>query len=170
MTPELMPENHNWFAVYTKPRWEKKIADLLSNKGIENYCPLTKVQKHWSDRKKIIQEPLIKSYVFVCIKEEEKQEVRNTPGVLNFVYWMGKPAVIKNEDILKIRKFLNEFKNVHTENSNIRLNDKVRILNGVLMMEEGTVIEINRRTVKLMLPGLGVNLVAVIKKQSIEPV
>ena len=51
--------------MYTRPRWEKKIASLLDSRGIENYLPLNKILKQWSDRKKIVQEPLFKGYIFV---------------------------------------------------------------------------------------------------------
>ncbi|MEI9958604.1 MAG: transcription termination/antitermination NusG family protein [Ferruginibacter sp.] len=61
-----------WHAVYTKPRWEKKVAALLEARGIEYYCPLNKVVKQWSDRKKVVLEPLFKSYVFVHVEEAKK--------------------------------------------------------------------------------------------------
>ena len=63
--------SQKWYAVYTKPRWEKKVNSLLLQKGIEVYCPLNKVRRKWSDRIKTIEEPLFKSYVFVKIKDEE---------------------------------------------------------------------------------------------------
>ncbi len=55
----------HWYAIYTKPRWEKKVHHLLSEKGLEAYCPLNKVTRKWSDRMKTVEEPLFKSYVFV---------------------------------------------------------------------------------------------------------
>jgi transcription antitermination factor NusG len=64
-----------WFALYTKPRWEKKINTALLKKGIESWCPLQIIEKQWSDRKKIIEEPLFRSYVFVKISAEEKNNV-----------------------------------------------------------------------------------------------
>ena len=82
-----------WFAIYTRPRWEKKVNHLLLQKGIESYCPLNKVRRKWSDRIKTIEEPLFKSYVFVRIADEERTPVRMTNGVVNFVYWNGKPAL-----------------------------------------------------------------------------
>ncbi|HRX93358.1 MAG TPA: transcription termination/antitermination NusG family protein, partial [Chitinophagaceae bacterium] len=57
--------NKRWLAVYTKPRWEKKVNKLFKEKGLESYCPLNKVRRKWSDRMKIVEEPLFKSYVFV---------------------------------------------------------------------------------------------------------
>jgi transcription antitermination factor NusG len=103
-----------WLAIYTKPRWEKKIDQLLIEKGIESYCPLNKVMRKWSDRMKLVEEPLFKSYVFVHINEQEEQTVRLVHGVLNFVYWLGKPAVIKQVEIDRIKMFLNDFHDVKT--------------------------------------------------------
>ena len=98
----------HWYAIYTKPRWEKKVHALLTEKKIESYCPLNKVRKKWSDRMKTVEEPLFKSYVFARVSEEEQTRVRMTAGVMNFVYWQGKPAIIRAKEIETIRKFLND--------------------------------------------------------------
>jgi transcription antitermination factor NusG len=70
--------NKKWLAIYTRPRWEKKVNLLLQEKGVESYCPLNKVKRKWSDRVKIIEEPLFKSYVFVKVSDDEKTTVRMT--------------------------------------------------------------------------------------------
>jgi len=98
--------SQKWYAIYTRPRWEKKVNGLLVQKGIEVYCPLNKVRRRWSDRIKTIEEPLFKSYVFVRISDEERTGVRMTNGVVNFVYWNGKPALIKEKEIQTIKLFL----------------------------------------------------------------
>ena len=98
-----------WLAVYTRPRWEKKVNQLLKEKGVESYCPLNKVRRKWSDRVKIVEEPLFKSYVFVKVNEADRAAVRMTAGAINFVYWGGKPAIIKEKEIAAIRKFLDEY-------------------------------------------------------------
>jgi transcription antitermination factor NusG len=98
--------SQKWYAVYTRPRWEKKVNTLLLQKGIEAYCPLNKVRRKWSDRIKTVEEPLFKSYVFVKIKDEDRTNVRMTNGVVNFVYWNGKPAIIKEKEIQTIKRFL----------------------------------------------------------------
>ena len=144
-----------WLAVYTKPRYEKKVAELLTKKGIENYCPLNRIQKQWSDRKKIILEPLFKSYVFVCIDADETLAVRQTNGVMNFVYWLSKPAVIRHEEIDIIKRFLNDHANVKLEKVAVNVNDTVRIISGPFMEQEGKVISITNRSIKIMLPSLG---------------
>jgi transcription antitermination factor NusG len=163
-----MPENVNWYAVYTKPRWEKKVAELLVRKKIETYCPLNRVHRQWSDRKKIILEPLFTSYVFVRISDAEQLQVRMTDGVLNFVYWLGKPAVIKDEEIDVIKRFLNDHDNVQVEKTFVNVNDHVRVISGPLMMREGNVVEVKHKTVKVSLPTLGYTLIAEVDKQNLE--
>jgi transcription antitermination factor NusG len=158
----------NWYAVYTRPRWEKKVAEYLLEKGIEHYCPLNKVTRQWSDRKKVVMEPVFKGYVFVKPVEEKKWEVRKIPGILNYVYWLGKPAVIKEEEIITIRKFLNEFHDVVVEKRELVVNSTVRITHGVLMNYEGMVIEVfgNRAVVKI--DSLDIRLSAHFDKKNLE--
>ena len=161
----------HWFAVYTKPRWEKKVAGILDDNGIENYCPLNKVVKQWSDRKKVILEPLFKSYVFVRVKDSEKWDLKNINGILNFVYWLGKPARIKEEDIFTIKKFLNEFSDVQIEEvSRLTVNSKVRIKQGLLMNYNGVLVEINGSRAKVRIETMGVQLSANFDKKNLEPV
>lgn len=165
-----MPDNKlYWFAVYTKPRWEKKVAKLLDEQGIENYCPLNKVIKQWSDRKKVVLEPLFKSYVFVRIADEEKWGLKKINGILNFVYWLGKPARIKDEEIAVIKKFLNEFSEVHIEEQNqLKLNSTVRVKQGVMMNYKGILIELSGKKAKVKIESMGVQLYAQFEKKNLE--
>ena len=116
----------NWYAVYTKPRWEKKIAQKLQEKGITAYCPLNKVTRQWSDRKKVVLEPLFKGYVFVQIEDEKKWDARLVNGVLNYVYWNGKVAIIRDDEIDTIRRFLHEFSDVEVRPSLISRQGMIR--------------------------------------------
>ena len=158
----------NWYAVYTKPRFEKKIAETLSKKGFENYCPLNRVLRQWHDRKKVVLEPLFNSYIFVHTDENRMIDIRRIPGVINFVYWLKKPAVISAGEIDLIRKFLNEYSDVTLEKIPIKINDNIRILRGPLMYKEGNVIGIHNRTVKVLLPSLGYQMVAQVERNNIE--
>lgn len=159
-----------WYALYTRPRWEKKVADLLDKKKVEVYCPLNKVKKQWADRKKVVLEPLFTSYVFVCVSPQEHLKIKETDGVISIVHWLNKPAVIRQEEIDTIRKFLEEYENVKLEKLSVQQNDIVRIINGPLMMWEGNVIEVRTNTVKITLPSLGQTLVAEIRKENLERV
>ena len=159
-----------WFAVYTKPRWEKKVFTLLQEKKITAYCPLNKVRKKWSDRYKIVHEPLFKSYVFVQVEENETANVRTVSGVVNFVYWNGKPAVIKEEEINTIRRFLNEYGHVEAEHIQFKPNQRVKIMSGVLMDEDGIVVRSNKNKVQVILQNLGFKLTARLSANEIRPV
>src|SRR3954462_7485695 len=128
-----------WYAIYTRPRWEKKVNTLLSEKKIESYCPLNKVRRKWSDRIKTIEEPLFKSYVFVRIEDSDRTNVRMTGGVVNFVYWDGKPAVIREKEIQTIRRFMNEHENVELMRMDLSRDERVRISSGPMMDQEGRV-------------------------------
>lgn len=160
-----------WFVVYTKSRCEKKIAALLEKKGITNYCPLNRVQKQWADRKKIVYEPLFPSYVFVGAVEEELYAIKQLSNdIVNFVYWLGKPATIKDEEIESIKRFLQNYTNVTLEKSKVRIGDLVRIINGPLMNLEGNITAIANRKVKLSLPSLGYIMIAEVKLSNVAPV
>src|SRR5882757_8464671 len=158
----------SWYAVHTRPRWEKKVAGQLAKKRLEYYCPLNKVQRQWSDRKKIILEPLFTSYVFVRLSETEHLPVLQTDGVLSFVYWLKKPAVIRDEEIEAIRRFMNDYESVKLEKTEVNVNDRVRIIGGPLMEREGNIVEIKHKTVKVQLPSLGYTLTATIEKSNVE--
>lgn len=163
-----MENNTWWHAVYTKPRWEKKVAALLEEKGIEYYCPLNKVVKQWSDRKKTVLEPLFKSYVFVKVAEDKKWDILATNGIINYVTWLGKPAKIKESEIATIRKFLKEFDSVEVVETNLEINASVKIKQGVLMNYRGIVMHLtgNRATVKI--ESMGMQLTTLIEKKNLE--
>ena len=159
-----------WYAVYTRPRWEKKVYALFQEQGITAYCPLNKVRKKWSDRYKIVHEPLFKSYVFVQVEENEMTKVRMVSGVVNFVYWNGKPAVIKEGEIHTIRRFLNEYEHVEAEPVHFAPNQRVKIMSGVLMDKEGVVIHSDKNKVQIILESLGFKLTARLNRNEIRPV
>ncbi|HEX4372811.1 MAG TPA: UpxY family transcription antiterminator [Puia sp.] len=162
-----MGEEKKWYAVYTKPRWEKKVHKLFDEKALENYCPLNKVRKKWSDRIKVVEEPLFKSYIFVQISEEEKTKVRMTNGVVNFVYWQGKPAVVKAKEINIIKKFLNEYENVIAQPLTLRSDMKIKIQQGMFMDNEATITKVLNNKVQVIIESIGYSLVAVIDKSNI---
>lgn len=157
-----------WYAVYTKPCWEKKVAQQLTNRHIENYCPLNRVVRQWSDRKKTLYEPLFTSYVFIRTSAQEFAEVRKASGVINFVYWLQQPAVIRDNEIETIRKFLGNHQNVRLEKADVGQNDSVRILSGPLAEYEGTAVEVKNNTVKVLLPSLGCMMAAEVQKANVE--
>ena len=165
--PKKTELTRKWLAIYTKPRWEKKVNLLLQEKGFESYCPLNKVRRKWSDRVKIVMEPLFKSYVFIKVTEDDRAAVRMTAGAINFVYWQGKPAVIREKEITAIKRFLDEYENVEARPVALRVNQRVRVTNGSLMDQEGKVLDIRRKMAKVAIDSLGYILVAYIERSKL---
>lgn len=157
-----------WYAVYTKPCWEKKVAQQLTNRNVENYCPLNRVVRQWSDRKKTVHEPLFTSYVFIRVAPKDFAEVRKVTGVINLVYWLHQPAVIRDHEITAIREFLGSYQNVRLEKADVGINDTIRIVRGPLAEYQGNVVSVGNNTVKIALPSLGCLMAAEVHKSNVE--
>ena len=95
-----------WYALYTQPRQEKKVVTRLEQLAIEVYCPLLIQVRQWSDRKKKVEVPLLPSYVFVMIAPHERDKVFQVSGVVRYLYWLGQPAIIRDEEIVIMQKWL----------------------------------------------------------------
>jgi transcription antitermination factor NusG len=162
-----MSNPKRWYAVYTKSRWEKKVNMLLQESGVESYCPLNKVHRKWSDRMKVVEEPLFKSYVFVKVNEQEKTAVRMVNGVVNFVYWLGKPAIIKDKEIETIKRFLDEYDNVEVKQVPLEAGKKVMVQSGILMGKKGIVKQVLHKKVVVLIESIGFTLTAYIEKSKI---
>ncbi len=163
-----MDTEKKWYVVYSKPRWEKKLYAKLLEAGIEAYCPLNKVKKKWSDRMKTVEVPLFTSYVFVKVSENQKVKVRETPGVVNFVYEEGKPAVIREKEIEKIQRFLQEYQNVEVVPSEFHKGQIVKVNEGLFVDEEGKVIDTHNNKVRVVIKSLGYDLVAEFGKSKLS--
>lgn len=108
-----MTEKNNskeWYAIYTLPRAEKKLSNTLKKYKFNHYLPLLKIKKKWSDRFKFVDTPLFSSYIFVCIDYfSEKNKILTLPGAHHFIFHLGKPCIIPNEDIEMIKIFVENF-------------------------------------------------------------
>lgn len=158
----------NWYALKTNPRWEKKLAATLSAKGYEIYCPLNKSLRQWSDRKKMVEEPLFKSYLFVKTEDAHKYDVLQTKGIIGFVNYLGKPGIIREEEINTIKKFLSEFEEVQTREINYAVNNAVRINSGILMNYKGIIMEVLGKQAKVKLEGIGLSLTATLEQKHLD--
>lgn len=143
-----------WYVLYTKPRQEKKVADTLNAIGIEAYCPLVTVVKQWSDRKKKVQVPLINSYVFVNIVEHQREAVFKVSGIVRYLFWLGKPAVVRAIEIEALKKSLEGIV-TSFEVSAIQKDTLYKIPEGPFQGFEGIVKKINATSIQLMLVDLG---------------
>ena len=167
-----MENGKKWYAIYTKPRWEKKVNIVLDRKGIEVYCPVQKVRKQWSDRKKLVEEPLFKSYVFVRVTDKERTNVLMTDGVLNFVYYVGKPAIIRDEEIDTIKKYLaDEQASVSIQSlSSLDENTRIKVNQGIFMDSTGTVVKGGKKKVYVKLESLDQVMIVEFPLEHVTPI
>jgi len=155
-----MGENKKWFAVHTKPRFEKRVTEILTRKKIENYCPINKVLVQWSDRKKLVNEPLFPYFVFIKMTESELLSLKQIDGVINFVYWLGRPAVIREAEIEAIKQFLDEYNNIWLEKIQVNMIEIEQNNDDSFKKFENGVIALKNKSVRVELPSLGFVMVA----------
>jgi transcriptional antiterminator RfaH len=129
-----------WYLIYTKPRAEKKVAAELALKGYECYLPLQRTLKQWSDRKKWVEEPLFKSYLFINTELEKNfYAILNTPGVVKFVNFEKQPAVVDVRELELVKRLMGEV-DIHfssIELDSLQLGDEVEIIAGPLIGQRG---------------------------------
>jgi transcriptional antiterminator RfaH len=146
----------NWYAFQTKPRNEKKVAKSLEMKGFEVFLPLQKLVRQWSDRKKKIQDPLFKSYIFIHVDEEDRQRAVATYGVVRCLYWLGKPAIVREEEIVAIRQFIGELDYVAEEAiERLEPGDLITITSGYFKGTTGQYLTYQGNQVILNIESLG---------------
>jgi len=145
----------NWYVVYTKPKWEKKIAEQLTERGIECYCPLVTQIKQWSDRKKKVEVPLFNSYIFVCLDEKDRNSVFQSSGVVRYLFWLGKPAIVRDEEIATIKKWLSISDGYEVSVSSLQVGDKVVLESGPFKSQQAVVQEVNKTSYTLVLESMG---------------
>ena len=136
-----------WFVLYTKSRNEKLVAEKLRNLGIDVYCPMRRTRRKWSDRMKTVEEPLFRSYCFVNLPERERNRVFAVPGVVRYLFWLQKPAVVRDEEITAIRRLLNEVDHHHLQVERMQPGDRLTIESGSFSNLSGKVISQQGRVV-----------------------
>ncbi len=123
-----------WYAIFTKPRAEKKVYQRMLDVNIEVFLPLIKTVRQWSDRKKIVQVPLISSYVFVNMLEKDLHTTLPIPGTVNVLRHLGKPAKIKTLEIENLKILSDSEENYRIETSiSLIKGDIVEVTKGPFM-------------------------------------
>ena len=145
----------NWYVVYTKPKWEKKVAEQLIKLGIECYCPLIIEERQWSDRKKKIEVPLFNSYVFVQLEEVNRNLVFQSTGAVRYLFWLGKPAIVRDDEINTIKQWLGKSSNIAISVLPYQVGDKIKLESGPFLSQEAVVKEVNKNHCVLVLESLG---------------
>lgn len=136
-----------WHVLYTKPRSEKKVIERLSEWGHTVYCPLIKTVKQWSDRKKKVQLPMFPSYIFAYTDEKERSVLLQDPGVLNFIFWLGKPAIVRAEEMEAIKKIALAGDEILVEGARLEKGQMVTIPEGPFKGLTGRVDKLDSRKI-----------------------
>jgi transcription antitermination factor NusG len=140
MPEQLNNKVKNWFALYTKPRHEFKALEQIRALSVEVYLPTIIVKKKWSDRKKKIEEPLFRGYLFIYAGEAERIISMQQPAIIRTVSFNGKPSIIPEWQIENLKKVLAEKPEVFITDK-IELGVKVRITDGPFSDVIGIVTE-----------------------------
>ena len=143
-----------WFVLYTKPNQELKVAKHLEEAGISSYCPTINMIKQYSDRKKKITKPLISSYVFVHIEEGRRNDVFSVFGIIRYMFWLGKPAIVRDSEIELMKQYLNGV--CHSVSlKKFTRGQFYKISEGVFAGKSGRIIETQKNKIKIELESLG---------------
>ncbi len=147
-----------WLVIYTKPRWEKKLADQLAAKGFTVYCPTQRVKRRWSDRSKWIDQPLFSSHLFIHIEPERRDAVYFTPGFVRFLFWNKRPAQVRETEIDTLKRWLNDFDHEAISIQPLATGSHVTVKSGPLQGREATVLEQRGTKLELYLEDLQVKV------------
>jgi len=152
-----------WFTLYTKPRFEKRVDEELTISGYECYLPLHCTPRVWSDRVKLVNMPLFSSYIFVKCHERDIRSLNRIKGVVRVVYYDGKPAIIRQQEINAIKDFINL-----AEGKALCTGDDVEILAGSLKNKSGKIIKVKKKILLLRIDQLAATVSVNI--ESVAPV
>ena len=143
-----------WFVLYTKPQFEIKVAEALQKIGVRAYCPVYTQLKQYSDRKKKVIKPLLRSYVFVKIEDKDRDQVFQIPGVVRYVFWLGKPAIVREDEIVLMENNLSGiYESISV--STLGKGAAYTIPEGPFKGLSGRVVHLDQNKMQLELPSLG---------------
>ncbi|MBO6024977.1 MAG: UpxY family transcription antiterminator [Bacteroidales bacterium] len=167
-------DEKHWHALYVRSRSEKKVLSQLEEQGFVAYLPLVTEVKNWSDRKKKIEEPLFKSYVFVFSNDKDYIPILNLYGVVKFVSFERKAVIVPENQILAIKKFVSDYEKGEEfkmlNNEDLKVGQKVRIINGPMKGLTGRLETIrNKRHLIVYIDVVGQSIPVHIPRAKVEP-
>ncbi len=143
-----------WYAFYTSPRAEKKVAEKLEIQHFEHYLPLRKTLKQWSDRKKMVIEPVFKSYIFVKVTKEDIRKVIPIEGILKVISFGNIAQKIPENQLAFLKLLLESPDDIEIE-SNLQKGDLVRVIQGPLAGAEGYLTNNSSKNFKINIDIVG---------------
>ena len=159
-----------WFVLYVNSRAEKKVATRLEAQGFTVFCPTKTEARQWSDRIKKVEIPYFRSYVFVQCEEQEINTVLETPGVVRRLFWLGKPATIREKEMQKVLQFFRDNASRNIEYKVFTEGEEVHIRKGALRNQKAVVLKNENTKVSLSLHALGCAFKVTLAKEEIETI
>ena len=174
MTTKEKNEIRYWHAIYVRSRYEKKVFDRLTETGIKAYLPLVTLVKQWSDRRKKVEEPLFKSYVFVFNNEKEYVNILNVPGVVKFVSFEHKAVIVPESQIVAIKRYIDDYEQGKEEktmrNEDLKIGQLVRITHGPMQGLIGRLESVKDKRLVVYIEAVGQYLPVSIPRTKVEPI
>ena len=152
-------QNNKWHVLYTKPRHEIKALERLTQNGFELYCPMKTTLKQWSDRKKKVSEPLLPSYLFIKTTEKKRAIALKDPSVLNYIFWLGKPAIVRESEIDALKGIISKDKAQEFEIKPLKIGDKIDVNKGQIKSKNAIIKTISNNYITAELKELGIKIV-----------
>jgi transcription antitermination factor NusG len=156
----------NWYVVYTREGCETKVAEILSRKLIENFCPLIRSVKKINNVRKVVLEPLFTSYVFVRMNKTDLHKLKSIDRIISVVCWLQNPAIIKDIEIEMMKRFLSAYKNIEVEKTGVITNEIVKIIIEPIGAKERKDAGMTYDKIKLLLPSLGYVMVTMVENET----
>lgn len=150
----------NWYAVYTQPQKEEKVASVLLKKGIENFCPIVKKNTARLNIKKDFFQPLFSCYVFVFVQENELEALKKIAGILNIIHWKSKPAIINEMEIDILKQLTANYSCIKLEKTIVDVTGSVRLIGEPAVAYKENSVSLKYQSLKINLPSLGYNMIA----------
>ena len=143
-----------WLVLITKPRFEKKVAERLRKMNIQVFLPTKVEHKKWSDRIKKVESPLLPSTVFVQTSNTDRNKVFNVPGVVRYLFWLGKPAEVTEEEIETLKEVCTESVQLESVET-LKKGDEIEVNNLGSTPQKGVVKKVSGNTCWITLKRLG---------------
>ncbi|MDC1106448.1 UpxY family transcription antiterminator [Prolixibacteraceae bacterium] len=135
-------QERQWYAIYVRSRTEKKVGETLNKLGIENYVPIRREWRQWSDRKKLVETPAINGYVFVKINTQERLSTLKCQNVIQFVRHLKRDAIIRDVEIENLKLFLKQNSvNIEVVNERIQPGTTIEVIEGPFVGYVGEMVE-----------------------------
>ena len=158
-----------WYVLTTKSRQEKKVTETLRNAGFTVYCPLQNVKRKWSDRVKVVEEPLFRGYVFIQLEDNKRDEIFNVVTSIRYLFWLKKPAIVRDQEIETIQKWLGHFDHEYIQIEKLERGSLVQLNSGPFMGQEALLVDYGQNKAVIRLKNVGLQLSVSLNDNEILP-